>query len=151
MQFPEIGDPCRSNFSEAPQGEHKRIGFDAGSRVRRRVRDRRQSYTACWKVDGTGRTTLEQFHRTASGRYFSINLPGPEGLVAHNARFASGLTITPANAGRYEITATLHMVDPVILPDDQLDGAILALMGITAGGFDEPLHTFVNTEWPQLI
>lgn len=152
LTFPdELGSPCLSSFSETPQGQHKRVQFDAGApRVRRRVRSRPNTFSLCYNVDLAGRRVLEQFHRTASGTVFLIQLPGPnegDALVSHHGRFAGGLSIKPLGGQQYEMRFNLHMVDSLLVTKTHVD-TTMALLLVSGAGFDQPLHTVIHDIMP---
>lgn len=147
MQFPPSIDLCRSGYSRNLKGEQTPQTFDAWQRQRRKVRKRGVIDTVCWMVDTCQCNELEQFHRQASGNYFEITLPAYNGLATAAARFDGPLTIHPVR-DHFEITASLYVPQPPIMPDDVLVSELLGSIGIVDGTFDDPLHDFIHTQWP---
>ena len=147
MQFPTAIDLCRSGYSRNLKGEQTPQTFDAWQRQRRKVRKRGVTDTVCWVVTKEQCGQLEQFHRQASGHYFEINLPAYNGMTTTAARFDGPLTINPVR-DHFEITASLYVPQPPIMPDDELSSELLDGIGILDGTFDDPLHDFIHTEWP---
>ncbi|MTI13117.1 hypothetical protein [Sansalvadorimonas verongulae] len=146
MIFPvELGAPCASGFAETPQGNHKRVQFEAGTRVRRRVRARPNTFTLCYSTDLNGRRQLERFHRAASGKVFQIRLPGPDDtLIDHNGRFSGGLQIQPIGAGKYECRFNMHMVDSLLMTRSAVTVELIRMLGFKAGS-EAPLTEFLHT------
>ena len=147
MQFPPSIDLCRSGYSRNLKGEQTPQTFDAWQRQRRKVRKRGVTDTVCWVVTKEQCGQLEQFHRQASGHYFEINLPAYNGMTTTAARFDGPLTINPVR-DHFEITTSLYVPQPPIMPDDELSSELLVGIGILDGTFDDPLHDFIHTKWP---
>ena len=147
MQFPPDIDLCRSGYSRNLKGEQTPQTFDAWQRQRRKVRRRGVTDTVCWVVTRDQCGALEQFHRQGSGDYFTISLPAYNGQTLTSARFDGPLTIKPVR-DFFEVTGSLYIPQPPIMPDDVLAGELLGGIGIADGTFDDPLHEFVHTEWP---
>lgn len=150
MPFPPSIELCRSGYSRNLKGEQAPQTFDAWQRQRRKVRKRGVTDTVCWIVNQEQCGQLEQFHRTIGGDYFEIDLPAYSGITATVARFDGPLTINPMR-DRYEITASLYIPQPPMIPATDLDDWLLAGMGITDATFDDRLHRVVNTVMPSLF
>ncbi len=83
------------------------------------------------------------------GNWFAIDLPDWQGLTATIASFASALTIKPMQ-DHYEITAELTIPAPSIIPEEDLEMACLAIIGITEPGFETRLNVLINEAMPGL-
>ena len=150
MQFPPSIDLCRSGYSRNLKGERTPQTFDAWQRQRRKVRRRGVTDTVCWIVTREQCGQLEQFHRQASGDYFEIDLPAYSGMTTTAARFDGPLTIRPVR-DRFEITASVYIPNPSLIPKADLDQWLLIGIGITGPGFETHLHTVVNVTMPSLF
>ena len=89
------------------------------------------------------------FHRQQGSHWFNLCLPDCDGLTTTVVRFSGPLTIKPV-AGLFEITARVHIPDPRVLPKEDLEDRLLALIGIRDGSFNNPLHLFIST-WSSLL
>ena len=150
MQFPPNIDLCRSGYSRNLKGEQTPQTFDAWQRQRRKVRRRGVTDTVCWVVTKDQCGALEQFHRQASGDYFTINLPAYTGQALTSARFDGPLTIKPVR-DFFEVTGSLYIPQPPMIQSEDMDHWLLAGIGITDGSFDDRLHGLVNTVMPELF
>ena len=150
MQFPPDIDLCRANYSRNLKGEQTPQTFDAWQRQRRKVRRRGVTDTVCWLVTKDQCGQLEWFHRQASGDYFTISLPAYNGQALTSARFDGPLTIKPVR-DRFEITASLYIPQPPMIPAADMDDWLLTGIGITDGTFDDRLHAVVNVTMPSLF
>ena len=146
--FPDI-DLCRAAYSRNLTGEPLQTTFDAYTRTRRKTRRRWVTDTVCWLCTEQQCIELEQFHRQMGGDWFAIDLPDWQGLSSTVASFASALTIKPIR-DYYEITAELSVPSPSIIPEDELEMACLAIIGITGPGFETRLNTLINHTMPEL-
>ena len=146
--FPEI-DLCRARYSRNLVGEPLQTQYDGYNRARRRTRHRWVTDTVCWVCTEQQCHELEQFHRAIGGDWFELALPDWQGLSDTVCSFATPLTITPVK-DFYEVTADLTVPQPSIIPEADLDMALLTLIGITEGGFEEPLHTLIHETLPGL-
>ena len=149
MEFPDL-ELCRAGYSRNLKGEPAPQTFDAWQRQRRKVRQRGVTDTVCFVCDHHQCQTLEQFHRSAGGDWFTIELPDYTGVAATTARFDGPLTIKPVR-DRFEITASLYIPQPPMIPAADMDDWLLTGIGITDGTFDDRLHRVVNTVMPQLL
>ena len=147
MQFPDSLEPCRSGYSRNLLGEPYQGEFDSFVRRRRQVRRRGVHDTLCWVCDSDQYLALTEFHRQAGGQYFTIELPDWQGFSVTTARFDSPLTVQQVGE-RYEVTASLYLPTPTVMPPEDLDYWLLWLIGITDGTFNDPLHDFVHNQWP---
>lgn len=150
MQFPADIEPCRMGYSRNLKGENTPQTFDAWQRQRRKVRQRGVTDTVCFMCNADQCQRLEQFHRDASGDLFEITLPDYTGMAVTIARFDTPLTITPVR-DHVEITASLYIPKPAMVPKDQLDHWLLTGIGIDGPGFEDRLNTVVNVVIPQLF
>ena len=147
--FPAALTLCRAKYSRNLIGEQTRTECDGHTRCRRRVRRRGVTDTLCCVCSENQCQTLVNFQRQVGDDWFNINLPDYQGLSNTTARFNSELTITPIGDG-YEISASLYIPQPDMMPNDQLILQMLAFIGITDGQFSQPLHQFVHNQWPLL-
>lgn len=131
MQFPPSIDLCRKNYSRNLKGEQTPQTFDAWQRQRRKVRRRGVIDTVCWMVDTNQCNKLEQFHRTVSGNFFEINLPAYSGITTTVARFDGPLTIHPVR-DHFEITASLYIPQPPMIPEQELEKWLALFAGGTS-------------------
>ncbi len=145
MPFPDIA-LCRTGYSRNFSGEQKRNDFDSHCRCRRLTRRRGVTDTGCWVCTAEQCQTLEAFHRQAGGRWFTIALPDYTGLTETTARFNSPLTIARV-VDNFEVTASLYVPAPAIIPKDELDDWLLRLIGVTDDTFGLPIHYWANTGW----
>lgn len=143
MRFPDDLEPCRSGYSRNLLGESHSCEFEAFTRRRRRVRRRGVTDTLCWVCDEDQCQRLEAFHRQAGGQYFTIELPDWQGFSNTTARFDGPLSINIIRDA-YEATASLYIPAPGVIPDSDLDGWLLALIGINGPGFEQPLNAFIE-------
>ena len=150
MLFPPSINLCRNGYSRNLKGEQTPQTFDAWQRQRRKVRRRGVIDTVCWMVDNCQCNELEQFHRTISGNYFEIDLPAYSGITTTVARFDGPLTIHPMR-DHFEITASLYIPQPPMIPTEELEQWLLAGIGISGSGFEIRLHTVVNDIMPTLF
>ena len=175
MPFPESLELCRTGYSRTLSGEQKRVEFDSHIRCRRRTRERGVIDTCCWIGSETQTTELEAFHRSSGGSLFQIPLPSWEGPVETSVRFDTPLTLNPI-AEHYEITASLYVPQPPVMDQVTLWEKLLELIGVTDARFGlpiffwininwgvlwntgikdstfvDPIHTFVNDTWPELM
>ncbi len=146
---PEAPDLCRTGYSRNLTGEPMRTDFDSYHRARRKTRRHWVTDTVLWVCTERQLSGLEQFHRRIGGDWFTIELPDWQGITDTVASFASPLTRSPVN-DRYEVTASLTVPNPDIIPDDQLDDWMLALIGVTDDTFGEPIYYWVNINWGVL-
>ena len=140
---------CRSGYSRNLNGQPKTTDFDSHQRLRRSSRRRGCTDTLCWVCDGQQCSALEVFHRQQGSDWFELCLPDCDGLTKTTVRFSGPLTIKPV-ADQFEITASVYVPQPQVMTAEDLRQALLAMIGITGGGFEQPIHTFVNTTWPGL-
>ena len=147
--FPAGIELCRTGYSRNLSGDARRVTFDSATRHRRNSRRRGCTDTVCFVCTKGQCEQLELFHRQAGGSLFTISLPDWQGVSPTVARFDTPLTINPAG-DYYEITASLYLPDPPVIPADQLDDYLLPMIGIIDGPFNDPLHVFVHQQWPPL-
>ena len=148
MPFPDI-PLCRSGYSRNLNGEAKVTDFETHQRMRRSCRRRGCTDTLCWVCDREQCQALAVFHRQQGSHWFNLCLPDCDGLTTTVVRFSGPLTIKPV-AGLFEITARVHIPDPRVLPKEDLEDRLLALIGIRDGSFNNPLHLFIST-WSSLL
>ncbi|MES9986191.1 MAG: hypothetical protein ABW115_22590 [Candidatus Thiodiazotropha sp. 6PLUC6] len=129
MEFPDL-ELCRAGYSRNLKGEPAPQTFDAWQRQRRKVRHRGVTDTVCFVCNHDQCQALEQFHRSAGGDWFTIELPDYTGVAATIARFDGSLTIKPVR-DRFEVTAQLYLPQPPVIPKDELEQFLLNGMGIT--------------------
>lgn len=146
MHFPPDIDLCRSGYSRNLKGEHPTQTFDAWQRQRRMVRRRGVTDTLSWIVSRTQCGQLEQFHRHASGQWFEIDLPAYDGLTTTVVRFDGPLAIKPVR-DLFEVSASVFVPHPAVMPPDDLDSALLEGIGVTGPEFGNSLHAWVNYGW----
>lgn len=150
MLFPSDIELCRTGYSRNLKGEPPPQTFDAYIRQRRQVRRRGVTDTVTFICTDDQRQRLEQFHRDQGGDHFEINLPDYASQTSRTvARFDTPLTVKPV-ADHYEITASLYIPQPAVVPADELDEWLLSGMGIDGPGFEVLLHTVVHTDMPLL-
>ena len=147
--MPDI-DLCRSGYSRNLNGQPKTTDFDSHQRLRRSSRRRGCIDTLCWLAYPDQRLALEQFHRQQGSDWFELCLPDCNGLSKTTVRWTGPMTIKPV-ADRFEITASVYVPQPQVMTAADLRQALLTMIGITGGGFEQSIHTFVNTTWPSLL
>ena len=147
MRFPEGLEPCRAGYSRNLLGEQRQVEFDSYTRRRRSVRHRGVTDTLCWICGEQQTEELLQFHRQAGGQFFTLELPDWQGYSYTVARFDGPLSLQQVR-DHVEITASLYIPSPALMPQDELDYWLLWLIGITDGTFNDPLHEFVHNQWP---
>ena len=140
---PKAPDLCRAGYSRNLTGEPMNTPFDGSTRVRRKTRRHWVTDTVLWICTEPQLLGLEQFHRQIGGDWFTIELPDWQGMSDTTASFSSPLTITPVN-DQYEVSASLTVPEPDLIPDDQLDDWLLALIGVTDRHFSDPINHYVH-------
>lgn len=145
MQFPySLGAPLIDGFTEAIQGDHQRIQFDAGTRVRRKVRDRASATTAAYLLNREQKEQLQQFHRQAAGDVFTMELPGPDDqMVTYNVKFVGQLAVQPITGELYQCRFALRTVTNPMIPRSELEQAMVMLI-ISRTDFHKPLHDTIH-------
>ena len=147
--FPADIELCRTGYSRNLSGDARRVTFDTATRNRRTSRRRGCTDTVCFICTGEQCQQLEAFHRLMDGSLFLINLPDWQGISPVSARFDSTLTIRPVTA-HYEVTASLYLPEPDVIPADDLDSWQLRLIGVTDDTFGDHLHRVIHIVCPSL-
>jgi hypothetical protein len=148
-RFPTDIELCRVGYSRNLLGDPKRHDFECYIRCRRMSRRRGVTDTDCWVCDEDQCQRLERFHRQLGGSWFVIGLPDWQGISDTTARFDSPLSIRRIR-NRYEVTANLFVPSPPIIPDDELDAWLLALIGVVDDTFGLPIYYWANINWGVL-
>ena len=147
--FPADIEPCNSGYSRNLKGGQYSQDFDSNQRYRRKVRRRGVVDTLCFMCNDDQCIRLEQFHRDLGGDFFEVDLPDYTGIATTTARFDSALTIKPVN-DFYEISVSLYIPYPAMVPENELDTWLLEEIGITEPGFEVITHTVIHDVLPEI-
>ena len=150
-QFPaSLPAPRLSGYGRKLMTAQGKQAFLNQTRVYRRTRGSPVIDTVTFRCTASQRDTLRHFYRTQQGQAFEINLPCDGGLKPQQAKFLGPLTETPLSGQRWDISGELVIPFPPLIPASDLDNRFLTYMNIADGTFDDPLNSFVQTEWPTL-
>ena len=151
MQFPDsLPAPRLQDYSRKLMTAQGRQKFLNQTRSFRRTRSSPVVDTVTFRCDASQKETLRDFYRGSRSQYFEIRLPGDGGLVTEQASFWAPLTYTPLGNQRWDISTELIIPLPSLIPVNELDMKFLDYMQVSDGSFDDPLNSFVQTEWPTL-